>query len=282
MSTINVNTITPSSGTTITVDGDLNVTGTNNIRPYRVYTGLISQIGTSDPTVVIIENTLGNIVWTRINNGQYLGYLPGEFLAAKTFLLTSSDYSLNPLNQARQFIRTSDDYIAILTQINGVVADGLLDNTPIEVRVYDIVTEPTTTTTTTEAPTTTTTTTAEPTTTTTTTSEPTTTTTTTCGPESVHPYVAFFRTSTNTYGNFTSNFSNACLSRDCLNNSTCSDNGATSVAVTNEDPQVGDGLYGDNTGCVPVELNGYYILPYQGTYNLFEITNGIITAKNPC
>ena len=229
MSTINVNNINPATGTTVTIDGNLIVTGTNNIRPYRVYTGLISQIGTSDPTVVIIENTLGNIVWTRTNNGQYLGYLPGEFLATKTFLLTSSDYSLNPLNQARQFIRNSDDYIAILTQINGVVADGLLENTPIEVRVYDIVTEPTTTTTTTEAPTTTTTTTteaptttttttAEPTTTTTTTEAPTTTTTTTCGPESTHPYIVYFTNSTTSFGNFTSDFSAACSSKDCLNN----------------------------------------------------------------
>lgn len=282
MSTINVNTITPSSGTTITVDGDLNVTGTNNIRPYRVYTGLISQIGTSDPTVVIIENTLGNIVWTRTNSGQYLGYLPGEFLATKTFLLTSSDYSLNPLNQARQFIRNSDDYIAILTQINGVVADGLLENTPIEVRVYDIVTEPTTTTTTTEAPTTTTTTTAEPTTTTTTTEAPTTTTTTTCGPESTHPYIVYFTNSTTSFGNFTSDFSAACSSKDCLNNSTCTGSGSIPAFITNEDPQVGDGLYGDQTGCGTYGVSGYYILPYQGTYNLFEVTDGIITAKNPC
>lgn len=137
MSQINVNIIQPQSGTDVTVDGNLIVTGTNNIRPYRVYTGLISQTGTSNPTVVIMENTIGNIVWTRTTNGQYQGYLPGEFLAVKTFLLTSSDYAINPTNQARQFFRSSDDYISISTQINGIIADGLLDNTPIEVRIYN-------------------------------------------------------------------------------------------------------------------------------------------------
>lgn len=137
MSQLNVNDINPESGTDVTVNGNLIVTGTNNIIPYRVYTGLISQTGTSNPTVVILENTIGNIVWTRNTNGQYQGYLPGEFLAAKTFLLTSSDYAINPTNQARQFFRSSDDYISILTQINGIVADGLLDNTPIEIRVYN-------------------------------------------------------------------------------------------------------------------------------------------------
>ena len=137
MSQFNVDTISSQSAGPVTINDDLIVTGTNNIRPYKVYTGLISQTGTSNPTVVIMENTIGNIVWTRNTNGTYQGYLPGEFLAAKTFLLTSGDYAINPTNQARQFFRTSDDYIFISTQINGIIADGLLDNTPIEVRIYN-------------------------------------------------------------------------------------------------------------------------------------------------
>ena len=137
MSQINVDIVNPQSGSDVTIDGNLIVTGTNNIIPYRVYTGLISQTGTNNPTVVVMENTIGNIVWTRNANGQYQGYLPGEFLAAKTFLLTSGDYAINPTNQARQFFRSSDDYVSILTQINGIIADGLLDNTPIEIRIYN-------------------------------------------------------------------------------------------------------------------------------------------------
>lgn len=137
MSQINVDIVNPQSGSDVTIDGNLIVTGTNNIIPYRVYTGLISQTGTNNPTVVVMENTIGNIVWTRNANGQYQGYLPGEFLAAKTFLLTSSDYAINPTNQARQFFRSSDDYVSISTQINGIIADGLLDNTPIEIRIYN-------------------------------------------------------------------------------------------------------------------------------------------------
>lgn len=137
MSQINVDVIQSQSSGPVTVNDDLIVTGTNNIRPYKVYTGLISQTGTDNPAVVIMENTIGNIVWTRTANGHYQGYLPGEFLASKTFLLTSSDYSINPTNQARQFFRNSNDYISILTQINGIIADGLLENTPIEIRIYN-------------------------------------------------------------------------------------------------------------------------------------------------
>jgi hypothetical protein len=250
MSQINVNTITPSSGTTITVDGDLNVTGTNNIVPYKVYRALITQVDTAEPTVIVLENTLGDVTWSRVGLGIYLATSPGLFTEDKTFLLMGP---LNTLNRVDyNFYRANNNYVYILTRANDTDSDSLLTKTAVEICVYDNVPEPTTTI------------------------------TTTCGPESTHPYVAYFINSTTSFGNFTSDFSAACSSKDCLNNSTCTDNGSIPAAITNEDPQVGDGLYGDQTGCATYEISGYYILPYQGTYNLFEVTNGIITAKNPC
>jgi hypothetical protein len=288
MSQINVNTITPTSGTTITVDGDLNVTGTNNIIPYKVYRALITQVDTAEPTAIVLENTLGEVTWSRVGLGIYLAASPGLFTEDKTFLLMGRLNTLNRVDYT--FYRANNNYAYIQTRANDIDSDSLLTKTAVEICVYDSVPEPTTTTTTespttttttTESPTTTTTTTESPTTTTTTTESPTTTTTTTCGPESTHPYVAYFINSTTSFGNFTSDFSAACSSKDCLNNSTCTDNGSIPAAITNEDPQVGDGLYGDQTGCATYEISGYFILPYQGTYNLFEVTNGIITAKNP-
>ena len=259
MSQINVNTITPASGTTITVDGDLNVTGTNNIIPYKVYRALITQVDTAEPTAIVLENTLGEVTWSRVGLGIYLAASPGLFTEDKTFLLMGRLNTLNRVDYT--FYRANNNYAYIQTRANDIDSDSLLTKTAVEICVYDSVPEPTTTTTT---------------------ESPTTTTTTTCGPESTHPYVAYFINSTTSFGNFTSDFSAACSSKDCLNNSTCTDNGSIPAAITNEDPQVGDGLYGDQTGCATYEISGYFILPYQGTYNLFEVTNGIITAKNPC
>jgi hypothetical protein len=259
MSQINVNTITPASGTTITVDGDLNVTGTNNIIPYKVYRALVTQVDTAEPTAIVLENTLGEVTWSRVGLGIYLAASPGLFTENKTFLLMGRLNTLNRVDYT--FYRANNNYAYIQTRVNDIDSDSLLTKTAVEICVYDSVPEPTTTTTT---------------------ESPTTTTTTTCGPESTHPYVAYFINSTTSFGNFTSDFSAACSSKDCLNNSTCTDNGSIPAAITNEDPQVGDGLYGDQTGCATYEISGYFILPYQGTYNLFEVTNGIITAKNPC
>jgi hypothetical protein len=47
---------------------------------YKVYTALISQSGTSAPTVTVLQNTLGTIVWTYASVGSYVGTLSGAFI----------------------------------------------------------------------------------------------------------------------------------------------------------------------------------------------------------
>lgn len=135
MSTLNVNVIAPESGTDVTVNGNLVVTGTNNIRPYKVYTGLISQTGTNDPTVVIMENTIGNIVWQRIAAGQYTATLTNAFTVDKTYLVVGPFQYL--YNTSCTFLRNNASILGLANQTNNIIGDGILDNTPIEIRVYN-------------------------------------------------------------------------------------------------------------------------------------------------
>lgn len=59
------------NGDTISVDG----------RPYKVYTALLSQGGTGNPTAIVFENTLGaTITWDRATSGNYRGYLSSGVL----------------------------------------------------------------------------------------------------------------------------------------------------------------------------------------------------------
>ena len=51
---------------------------------YKVYTALLTQSGTDAPVATVLENTLGDIVWTRDTTGQYLGTLTGAFISGKT------------------------------------------------------------------------------------------------------------------------------------------------------------------------------------------------------
>lgn len=50
---------------------------------YRSYTALLNQSGISDPVATVLDNTLGNIVWTRVGVGRYIGTLTGAFVSNK-------------------------------------------------------------------------------------------------------------------------------------------------------------------------------------------------------
>lgn len=54
---------------------------------YKVYTALLTQSGTDAPVATVLENTLGDIVWTRDSVGIYRGTLNGVlFLLEKTII----------------------------------------------------------------------------------------------------------------------------------------------------------------------------------------------------
>lgn len=122
--------------TNLTVTENINGVSVNSIVPtYQKYIATISQTGTFDPTVTILENTIGNIVWTRIATGQYQGTLTGAFPNLdKTYCIISQVNS----SQGVYYINwTSANTIQIewydfsFTQLDSV----LFYNT-IEIRVY--------------------------------------------------------------------------------------------------------------------------------------------------
>lgn len=105
---------------------------TIQLRGYKVYTALLTQTGTNNPTVTVLKNELGNIVWTRSGGGTYEATLAGAFPVDKTFgLLTPT--TLNTIVSDA----TSVDVITVTTANHlGAAVDDALLNTPIEIRVY--------------------------------------------------------------------------------------------------------------------------------------------------
>jgi hypothetical protein len=107
------------------------VTGTSALS-YQVYTALISQTDKLAPTVTILENTIGDIVWTFDSNGEYLGTLPGVFKSGKTY------FSALPSQTTQlKFVRVNDNIVNLGTATGGIKTNGLLSNTSIEIRVYN-------------------------------------------------------------------------------------------------------------------------------------------------
>lgn len=100
--------------------------------PYKVWIGLLSQSGSAAPTASVYANTLGgNIVWSRTSAGLYAGTLVGAFPAGKIFPVSGfTDYAaLTVFTVAR----ASNDVVSVATPDG----DGVLNNTPVEIRVYN-------------------------------------------------------------------------------------------------------------------------------------------------
>ena len=122
--------------TNLRVTETINGVSVNTIVPtYQKYIATISQAGTLDPTVTILENTVGNIVWDRIGAGEYNGVLVGAFpTSSKVYLIIQS---FNIYSAHVSIYNSDSDTIQIFTLNNTyTLVDGVLLNTTIEIRVY--------------------------------------------------------------------------------------------------------------------------------------------------
>ena len=122
-----------SSGTS-GANGSSGTSGTGSGYSYLIYTALITQSGGGNPTVTVLENTIGNIVWERSGTGSYTGNLSNAFTLGKTFTLIGTSTYL--FNTGLVFARNSVNSVYILTQTNNIQVDNILYDTSIEIRVY--------------------------------------------------------------------------------------------------------------------------------------------------
>jgi hypothetical protein len=122
------------------VVSNLTVTESINGAPvvgYKRYIALISQTGTNDPTLSILENTIGDIVWTRAAGGVYQGYLNNAFIDDfKTYVnIQQNLQNLGGVNYITWFDGSTiqiDTLDATFTS-----NDTLLLYTTIEIRYYE-------------------------------------------------------------------------------------------------------------------------------------------------
>ena len=113
-------------------------TASVNTRNYKVYVALLSQNATSAPTAIVLENTLGvTVTYTYSITGEYIGTATGALTLNKTtFLIKNSNHS-SPNYYTESIARISTDLFVIGSQINGVFANGILNQATIEIRVYN-------------------------------------------------------------------------------------------------------------------------------------------------
>jgi hypothetical protein len=94
------------------------------LRPYKVISGLITQIVTDDPTAIILENTTeATPTFTRLDVGIYAINATGLFTDEKTWcIIASPDANIE---------QNSENQIRIYS------TDDTLNQRPFEIRIYE-------------------------------------------------------------------------------------------------------------------------------------------------
>lgn len=109
-------------------------------RPYKVYSALLSQTGTSAPTSVILENTFPSaIVWAFSSAGSFVGTLTAAFVEKKTQCwIEQSSTDTAPGTSFKRIVRTGANTVQIdCSDVEGNPLNDVIVDTPIEIRVYD-------------------------------------------------------------------------------------------------------------------------------------------------
>lgn len=107
----------------------------NFIRGYKVYSAILNQSGTNAPVATILENTIGDIVWTRNSSGTYYGTLAAAFPSAKYITqMPISGFDSYVFDggggDPYWYYRNNSDSVVLLCN-----NDNILQNTPVEIRV---------------------------------------------------------------------------------------------------------------------------------------------------
>jgi len=114
--------------------------GTLALQKYTVYTALLTQVGTADPTAIVLENTTGQtITWVYGGGlGYYIGNYSSTFDPQKTVVLIGSgSMSLNQNISLMAGVGYSNNLIEIFAAtLNNPSQNNVLKNTTIEIRIY--------------------------------------------------------------------------------------------------------------------------------------------------
>jgi hypothetical protein len=105
---------------------------------YKVYTALLNQSGATAPTAIVLENTLGEINFGYTNEGSYTVTSSDLFTSEKTAIFVSplSAGSTNGVCVINEN-DSSEFYLYTILILTGVLSNQLLQNTAIEIRVYN-------------------------------------------------------------------------------------------------------------------------------------------------
>jgi hypothetical protein len=104
-------------------------------KAYKVYSALLNQTDPNPVSAVVLENDIGNIVWTDGSDGVYTATLAGAFPQNKT---ASFCQDLSDIDGKRftGFWGSNNTVVFTASDIAGVQLTGQLNYQFVEIRVY--------------------------------------------------------------------------------------------------------------------------------------------------
>jgi hypothetical protein len=116
----------------------------NNLVPYKVYTALLTQSGKGNPpTAIVLENTIGDIVWSYDKAGLYIATLNGAFPNEDKFftlnyksMVDQQTYIGLKWQNANTFSVTTA-FVTYTPVVGSTLQNSMMSNYPIEIRVYN-------------------------------------------------------------------------------------------------------------------------------------------------
>lgn len=102
---------------------------------YKVYATLLTQRLLTAPTSEILENNIGDIVFTKDPEGPgvYYATLTGAFVNNKTWLMINQPSSGN----VRIYRDDANTLVISTSNSSNVLSDGILNDCALEIRVYN-------------------------------------------------------------------------------------------------------------------------------------------------
>ena len=109
-----------------------------NIKPYKVYTALLTQQEDNDPVATILENTLGEVSFSYNFIGFYVIESDGLFIQDKTYFSgASSNYGSDSVTLNFNYQNNSSINLVTFDVGTQQSLDDALYLSPIEIRVYN-------------------------------------------------------------------------------------------------------------------------------------------------
>lgn len=128
-----------SNNSSTQVNSDWNATsGVAQIlnKPYKSYVAIVNHQNTSVPQFTILQNEIGNIIWTYVGVGIYKGTFINFGFSASNKLIFNANGGQSTIDEINMWHEAPTESVLLVTKSSGVNTNSIVKGN-IEIRLYN-------------------------------------------------------------------------------------------------------------------------------------------------